>query len=109
MLDSLSHLLEFYVHWNLIKAEGAARIFKNLISNEYLKVLDISWNSIGNGSPSIAPSLCEFFQNNKSIVHLDISNNKLSFEESSEIAKSLNKNRTIYGIHYIGNFGYPFQ
>jgi hypothetical protein len=39
------------------------------------------------------------------MIHLDMSNNKLTLEESTEIAKSLNKNRTIYGIHYVGNYG----
>ena len=82
-------------------------IFKALSSNSTLKVFDISWNSVGSGTPSAAPVICEFFKTNKSMVHMDLSNNNISFEETQEIAKVLNQyNKSIYGLHYVGNFGY---
>ena len=41
------------------------------------------------------------------MVHLDLSNNSFSYDESQLIAENLNKyNKTIYGFHFIGNYGY---
>ena len=93
------------MHWNQIKSEGANFIFKSLAANENLKVIDISWNSIGNGNPSVAAAICEFLVTNKEVIHMDMSNNKINYEESLEIEKALKKNRTIYGFHYVGNCG----
>ena len=83
-------------------------IYKALATNSTLKVLDISWNTIGNGMPTAVPNVCEFFKTNKTIVHLDMSNNNFSYDETVEISKTLPLNRTIYGLHFIGNFGFFF-
>lgn len=84
------NLIEVYIHWNQIKSEGGGLIFKALSTNNTLKVFDISWNSIGSGTISIANVVSEFFKTNKSLVHLDMSNNNFTYEETLEISKSLN-------------------
>jgi hypothetical protein len=43
---------------------------------------------------------------NKEIVHLDLSNNNFNLKESMEISVALEKNKTIYGFHFQGNYGY---
>ena len=49
ILDS-NEIEELYLHWNLIKAQGGKDIFEGLKSNESLKVLDLSYNSLGKGN-----------------------------------------------------------
>jgi Ran GTPase-activating protein (RanGAP) involved in mRNA processing and transport len=51
ILDS-NEIYELYLHWNLIKAQGGKDIFEGLKSNESLKVLDLSYNSLGKGKGS---------------------------------------------------------
>ena len=43
---------------------------------------------------------------NRSLIHLDLSNNNFSLKESTEVAEALKSNRTIYGFHFQGNYGY---
>lgn len=43
---------------------------------------------------------------NKSLLHVDLSFNNFTLNESTEIANGLKKNRTIYGFHFLGNYGY---
>lgn len=99
-------LQEFYVHWNLFKTPGGIKIFKGILENESLMVFDFSWNSIGNGTPSVVPEILELFQNNEKIIHLDLSNNNFSRDESKQIANGLANNHTIYGFHFVGNYGH---
>jgi translation initiation factor 6 (eIF-6) len=69
--------------------------------------LDFSWNKIGgNGKPSCATYLADLLKSNESLLHVDFSNNLFDNEESNIIAEGLNKNHTIYGFHFKGNYGY---
>lgn len=43
------------------------------------------------------------------MCHLDISNNNLSFDEAAEISKIISVNKTLYGLHFIGNYGFLFN
>ena len=65
--------------------------------NHKLRVLDLSWNQIGFEA---IPSLCNFLKKNTSLLHLDISNCNISFNDTKEIALSLQQNFTIFGLHY---------
>ena len=47
-----------------------------------------------------------FFKLNERILHLDISNNSFTLEQSLEISTLLNLNKTILGFHFEGNYGY---
>lgn len=40
---------------------------------------------------------------NKSLIHLDLSNNYLSDQACRMIGKRLNKNHTLFGVHIAGN------
>ena len=111
--DSIKALLqknysiqELYLHWNLFKTQGGIKIFQGILENEILMVLDFSWNSIGNGVPSVVPEILEVFKTNERLIHLDLSNNNFSREESRQIAEGLANNHTIYGFHFVGTYGH---
>jgi hypothetical protein len=57
-------------------------MFEGLLENESLRVFDLSWNSIGRGTPSCAPSLAEVLIVNEKLVHVDLANCDFTFEES---------------------------
>ena len=99
-------LKELYLHWNQIKSGGGILIFQGLIEHEEIKVLDFSWNALGNGNPSVVPYILDYFKLPDRIVHLDLSSNHFSLEESKKIAEGLEHNHSIYGFHFKGNFGY---
>jgi len=52
------------------------------------------------------PQILEFLKKNEKVVHLDLSTNYFTLEECKQIADGINLNRTIYGFHFFGNFGY---
>lgn len=98
-------LRELYLKWNQIKGEGGALLFCQLQENSSLKVLDLSWNSLGVGSGSrmsqnSTEALCDMLRMNKTIIHMDLSNNNFSIKESIEVAGALETNQTIYGFHF---------
>ncbi|EGR31140.1 leucine rich repeat protein [Ichthyophthirius multifiliis] len=105
VIEGSLSLREFYLHWNLLKGISGQLIFQTLSLNHSLKVLDLSCNSLGLGL-SFSLEICTFFTNNKDLRHLDLSNNYIDFENSKKIAEGLEKNKTIYGLHYSGNTGY---
>lgn len=71
MNDSLTVL---FLHWNKIQAKGAEYLFKALEKNDYLQVLDISFNTVGGGKTNAAAiQVAKGCEENKSLVHLDIS------------------------------------
>ena len=49
-LINQSALQELYVHWNRLKSQSNLHIFTGLENNTNLKVLDLSWNSLGTGN-----------------------------------------------------------
>lgn len=101
-----SYIQELYLHWNLFKTPGGIKIFKGVLENESLMVLDFSWNSIGSGTPSVASDIVELFKINDKLMHLDLSNNNFSRDESKLLAEGLTNNHSIYGFHFVGNFGH---
>lgn len=50
--------------------------------------------------------MIDFFQKNSSVLHLDLSKNHFSFNDCQKIAEGLEENHSIYGFHFLGNFGY---
>ena len=54
---------------------------------------------------SVAIALSEAFKENKSLLHVDISNCNFWGEEIEIINKGLSDNHTILGIHLLGNMG----
>ena len=101
-----SYIQEIYLHWNLFKTPGGIKIFQGVLESESLMVLDISWNSIGSGNPSVVPDILELFKKNDKLIHLDLSNNNFSRDESKRISEGLAANQSIYGFHFVGNYGH---
>ena len=99
-------LRELYLYWNRIQGRGGCNIFKGLMSNNTLKILDLAWNSLGNQASGFAKSVSEFVAINTDLVVLDISNNQLGKEAAKEIADGLSKNHSIYDFMFQGNYGY---
>lgn len=104
---------ELYLRWNSISYVGGRAIFKSLAkgNNNTQKVLDLSWNILGNGlstgkDSSCTDEICDFITSNESILHLDLSNNAFNTKQSDHIAKALKKNHSIFGFHFTGNKGY---
>ena len=48
----------------------------------------------------------EAFAANKSLIHVDLSNNKIDLDDCEIIAEGLKINHSILGIHFRGNAGY---
>ena len=48
----------------------------------------------------------EMFEKNKDLMHLDLSCNLFNYEDSVILASKLEKNKTIFGIHFSGNNGF---
>ncbi len=67
-------------------------------------MLDLSWNKIGHPANKVsAQKLADMVTRNKSIVHLDLSFCGFREEETDEIAKGLQLNQTIIGVHMAGS------
>lgn len=105
-LDKNEIFNELYLADNKIKSDGAVLIFRVLLKNIALKVLDLSWNLIGKGSEDIGIAFLQLFSKNECLVHVDFSFNSISIEATSRAALGLEKNFAIYGIHWSGNGGY---
>lgn len=54
----------------------------------------------------MAAVLKDCFEQNKSLLHLDLSTNGFNQVDCAFIAESIKANRTIYGFHFAGNYGY---
>eukprot|EP00825_Cyclidium_porcatum_P051720 TRINITY_DN95_c0_g5_i1.p1 TRINITY_DN95_c0_g5~~TRINITY_DN95_c0_g5_i1.p1 ORF type:complete len:602 (+),score=103.14 TRINITY_DN95_c0_g5_i1:192-1997(+) len=102
LLEIPNQLCELYLHWNNFKAGSGKIIFQGLLENDTLRVLDISNNNLGSGG-QCADQIVEFLLKNQELRHLDLSYNNFLAEHSIIIAKGLEKNKSIYGIHYQGN------
>lgn len=46
------------------------------------------------------------FSTNKSLIHVDISNNKIELNDCEIISEGLKQNHSILGLHFRGNAGY---
>lgn len=109
----LLEMLEFnisvnalFLRWNEIKGEGVAVLSKGLMINSSIKVIDLSFNPIGSQHTQKVKGIVELanaFKVNQSIVHIDLSYTGLTHEDCDLLNEGLKKNRTILGIHMLGN------
>jgi Leucine Rich Repeat. len=106
MIEYNTSIVELYLHWNQIKAQGGNAIINGLSSNRTLRVLDLSWNSLGLHQSNFAKTFAEYIAENKTLLHLDLSNNYFCKEDCKVISEGLNNNHTLYGFHFHGNIGY---
>ena len=111
-LKNHNYLEELYLRWNNISSLGGKKIFEAIKRNENLKVLDLGWNNLGEGFKMIRydngfiEELSGFFEQNNTMLHIDLSNNHFDDKHCEKIVESLKKNHSIYGFHFLGNKGY---
>ena len=68
----------------------------------------MGWNSLGvveRKDCVCLQKICDFLIANKTVLHLDLSANYFTLNDSKLISQSLSKNHTIYGFHFAGNWG----
>jgi len=112
-METPNNIAELYLSWNKIYASGGKAIAKMLASNNSIKVLDLSWNVIGqqkvnamNSKPgNIGPKWGSAFYENNTLLHLDLSFNKIAVDDCRIMGEKLRSNHTLYGIHFQGNAG----
>lgn len=69
-------------------------------------MFDYCLNKLGDSGVSCAKNICNILTNNKTLIHVDLSENNFSLDESRIIGEALEKNKKIYGFHFAGNHGY---
>ena len=106
MLELNTSLEELYLQWNQIKSGGGINLVNGLKSASKLKVLDLSWNSLGQNGSQFAKAFAAYIGANTTLVHLDLSNNYVTIEDAKVLAEELKNNHTLYGFHFQGNVGY---
>lgn len=106
VLETNISICEVYCQWNQFKTRGGNAILKALKENKTVRVLDLSWNSLGLLNSTFAKTFSEFISSNTSLIHMDLSNNYFNKEDCAIIAEGLKENHTLYGFHFHGNIGY---
>jgi hypothetical protein len=103
-------LTELDISWNKIGGPGGIAIVEAMRKNTSITSLDISWNALATAgvrgtAQLISKHMSVMFQENKSLTHLDISNNHFSSHDCSAMSVGLKQNHTLLGIHITGNGG----
>jgi Ran GTPase-activating protein (RanGAP) involved in mRNA processing and transport len=96
---------EIGLKWNRITAIGGNLIANSLCQNNQLKVLDLSWNLIGQlpkdqPTPSgkiiklmeegdVGKAWGSMFIENKTLVHLDLSQNRIGQYETEQMSEDI--------------------
>ena len=75
--------------------------------SDLIKVLDLSWNNFQDKkyTPLFGTKWKKALEENKSLLHLDLSFNKISLEDTKLISEGIHFNNTLFGYHYAGNCG----
>ncbi|GMF24386.1 unnamed protein product [Phytophthora lilii] len=122
-LEENARIEELYLAWNQLRGVGALKIVEALKFHASLRVCDLSWNALsssgassgsGSGSSSgssggvlrpraVVTALADSLANNKVLAHLDLSSNRLDLEDCTLLAKQLESNQTLIGLHMSGN------
>jgi hypothetical protein len=68
--------------------------------------LDVSYNCLGSSNGKVVERLSEFFQKNRSLIHLDLTSNHFNLAQCRIISEAIKLNHSIYGLHFMGNSGY---
>ena len=112
MLKLNDGLLFFYIAWNNIQKRGATAIARKLSTNERLQIFDFSFNNFGSKTrflpgqsieTNYAEAFADLFAANKTLLHVDLSHNNIGSDDCAKIAKGLNRNHTMFGLHMVGN------
>lgn len=77
------YLDELYLHWNEIRSKGFSLIGEAMMENNNLKVLDLSYNGIGENSKEGCEIWAKVFKRKPDVLallHLDFSYNSFTVE-----------------------------
>lgn len=76
MLVMNNKLNVLFMHWNKIRESGGVKIAKAIQMSQSLQIWDISYNNIGTlgKEHSCAKALSKAFEENRSLIHVDLSN-----------------------------------
>ena len=84
--------------------EGGAKLLEGVGKTRRLRVLDLSWNSIGSSKGrAFAFKLGEVLAMQSNLLHMDISNNSIKDGDCAIIANNLAANHSLWGFHVMGN------
>jgi hypothetical protein len=90
--------------WSNITLEGAKCLVEGLFHSKSMRMLDISWNSIGvTEDEEFGKRFGEALNECKTMRHLDIAYNKLKLPVTVALAEEIFNNHTLWGIHAQGN------
>ncbi|KAL3660704.1 hypothetical protein V7S43_014107 [Phytophthora oleae] len=122
-LEENSRVEELYLAWNQLRGVGALKIVEAVKFHASLRVCDLSWNALSSSGPSsasvsggtpsgsggvlrpraVVTALADSIANNKVLAHLDLSSNRFDLEDCTLLAKQLESNQTLIGLHMSGN------
>ena len=86
------------------RKQGGIALCSALKISETLRILDLSWNALGNSQDGeFGKAMAKVIKNNSKLTHLDLSNNHLTWIDLKPIAEKLEENHTLIGIHLAGN------
>ena len=70
-----------------------------------MKYLNLGWNNLGSSyaDTQVSAAIAYCLKINKTLFHLDISNNNLNSSSIVNISEGIKLNHTLYGIHVEGN------
>ncbi|KAG1685903.1 hypothetical protein DVH05_007605 [Phytophthora capsici] len=122
-LEENSRVEELYLAWNQLRGVGALKIVEAFKFHASLRVCDLSWNALSSSGPTsvsasggipngssgvlrpraVVTALADSIANNKVLAHLDLSSNRLDLEDCTLLAKQLESNQTLIGLHMSGN------
>eukprot|EP00357_Protocruzia_adherens_P001184 CAMPEP_0115016550 /NCGR_PEP_ID=MMETSP0216-20121206/27513_1 /TAXON_ID=223996 /ORGANISM="Protocruzia adherens, Strain Boccale" /LENGTH=922 /DNA_ID=CAMNT_0002387047 /DNA_START=323 /DNA_END=3091 /DNA_ORIENTATION=+ len=101
LLATTNSLVKLTVHWNKIRSQGAIEIFDGMMSNESLRMFDISFNAIA--SMKAAEKIAAVLSYNTRLLHADLSHNQLNSDHCNLISTRITDNHTLLGLHMDGN------
>ena len=91
------HLSVLFLRWNHFTPKCAQVLFSALGQNKGLKIIDLSFNSLGGAHVG------EMFRNNRTLVHVDLGFTKIKDGDRESIGEGLRQNHSVLGIHIQGN------
>jgi len=110
LISETFYFTTLILHWNYITGDGAAKILSSTTRYSSMKVLDLSWNSIGRSKTKVfIKQLAENLATQENLIHMDLSHNKIKSENCKEIAAALESNHTLWGLHFSDNEGYELN
>jgi len=110
LLDKHLKLKEVSLKWNKIDSVGGNAIALALETNTELKILDLSWNIVGKPnsltkivSGDIGRAWGSAMMKNSTLVHLDLSFNKIGELDTINLSEDIVFNQSLVGLHFNGN------